>query len=176
MTLPVFKYHPDPVATGAVVESGETCACCGKARGFIYEGAVYGEKEIGGALCPWCIADGSAAAKFGAAFSDENGLLDADLRKEIVEEITQRTPGFIAWSQDDWLICCDDACAYLGDAEKGELQTLSGDKLESVLEFLEWTPSQWADFLARYEPAGDHAMHKFLCRHCGAAHYMSDPS
>ena len=176
MTLPMFKYHPDPVATGAVIESGDACACCGKARGFIYEGAVYGEKDIGGSLCPWCIADGSAAAKFGATFSDDNGLLDAELKNEIVEEITKRTPGFIAWQQDNWLVCCDDACAYHGVADKSELQALSGDKLESVLEFLEWQPATWTSFLASYEPGGDHAMHKFACRHCGEAHYMSDPN
>src|SRR5262249_13519113 len=100
MGFPAFKYHPDPVATGAIVESDASCACCGQARGFAYEAAVYGEKEIDGALCPWCIADGSAAKKLGVSFSDEHGLLEAGLAKSIVEEVAQRTPGFLSWQQD----------------------------------------------------------------------------
>lgn len=38
MTLPKFKYHPDPVATGHLVESDTACACCGQVRGYIYTG------------------------------------------------------------------------------------------------------------------------------------------
>ncbi|MFI9835323.1 CbrC family protein [Streptomyces sp. NPDC051913] len=34
--LPVFRYHPDPIATGAVRASAETCACCERATGWIY--------------------------------------------------------------------------------------------------------------------------------------------
>ncbi|MFD9367154.1 CbrC family protein [Streptomyces sp. NPDC060020] len=30
--LPAFPYHPDPMATGAVVRSEGTCARCGQAR------------------------------------------------------------------------------------------------------------------------------------------------
>jgi len=176
MGLPAFKYHPDPVATGAVMESDETCACCGQARGFAYEGAVYGDKEIDGVICPWCIADGSAAKKFAVSFSDEHGLLDAGVSAAIVDEVTKRTPGFITWQQETWLVCCDDSCAYHGDAPKSELQALSGEDLESTLEFLEWDQPTWSSFLASYEEGGDHSMHKFVCTHCGEAHYLSDPS
>jgi hypothetical protein len=172
--MPVFKYHPDPIATGAVAESGDMCACCGKPRGFVYEAAVYGEKDIGGAICPWCIADGSAAAKFGATFSDDEPLLDAGVKPAIVEEVTKRTPGYISWQGETWHVCCDDTCAYHGDASKEELQKLSGDELAGVLEFLEWDGGRWAGFLSSYEPGGDHAMHKFVCLHCGEARYESD--
>ncbi|WP_328624113.1 CbrC family protein [Streptomyces sp. NBC_00353] len=34
--LPFFRYHPEPVTTGAVTASGEVCVCCGQARGWIY--------------------------------------------------------------------------------------------------------------------------------------------
>ena len=60
MVLPTFKYHPDPVATGNVVQSDTECVCCGKARGFIYAGPVYAIEEYDHCICPWCIADGSA--------------------------------------------------------------------------------------------------------------------
>jgi uncharacterized protein len=174
MSLPAFKYHPDPVATGAIVESSETCACCGKARGFIYEAAVYGEKDVGGALCPWCIADGAAAKKYGVTFSDDEPLLDAGLPEGIVEEVTQKTPGYIAWQQETWHVCCDDSCAYHGDAPKEELQALKGDELAGVLDFLEWDSASWSNFLATYEPGGGHTLHKFVCLHCGETSYESD--
>jgi uncharacterized protein CbrC (UPF0167 family) len=170
MSLPAFKYHPDPVATGAVSESSETCACCGQARGYVYEGAVYGDKDIGGALCPWCIADGSAASKFGASFSDESAL--ESLPKNIVEEVTRRTPGFLADSEA-WLICCDDSCAYHGDAPRAELEALSGDDLQATLEFLEWDAAKWKNFVASYATS-EATMHKFQCLHCGDAHYMAE--
>jgi uncharacterized protein len=41
MDLPVFRYHPDPIASGSIVASGAQCACCGARRGFIYTGPVY---------------------------------------------------------------------------------------------------------------------------------------
>ena len=71
--LPKFKYHPDPVATGSVKATEESCICCGRARGFIYVGSAYAEDELDEQICPWCIADGSAHSRFDASFTDEAG-------------------------------------------------------------------------------------------------------
>lgn len=117
--LPDFRYHPDPVASGSVVKSDETCRCCKKARGYIYAGPVYGEEDLDDALCPWCIADGKAAKKFGATFVDEAAFGD-DVPEEIVALISQRTPGFSSWQSEQWPSCCNDATAFqspLGIAE-----------------------------------------------------------
>lgn len=70
MDLPRFRYHPNPIATGAVVPTEEVCECCGKARGYKYNSVVYAEKEVE-CVCPWCIADGSAAQKLDGMFLDE---------------------------------------------------------------------------------------------------------
>ena len=110
--LPVFRYHPDPVASGSVRESGECCACCGRARGYIYAGPVYSEEELDDKLCPWCIADGQAHAKFDASFTDDASFPD-DVPPPIVEEVTWRTPGFSGWQQEHWLGCCGDAAAFI---------------------------------------------------------------
>lgn len=59
-TLPAFRYHPDPVATGSVIPSNAECRICGEARGFIYTGPSYGDEGLTDEVCPWCIADGSA--------------------------------------------------------------------------------------------------------------------
>mgnify|MGYP001000203985 CR=1 FL=1 len=117
MTLPMFKYHPDPVATGAVIESGDACACCGKARGFIYEGAVYGEKDIGGSLCPWCIADGSARDKFGASFFDgdfcDENLESIHLTDEAYRAVFGCTIGFATFNPIGWWVHCGEPAEYV---------------------------------------------------------------
>src|SRR6266487_2219862 len=55
---------PDPRGTGSVTESDARCQTCGAARGYIYTGPIYPIEELDQVLCPWCIADGTAAAKF----------------------------------------------------------------------------------------------------------------
>jgi uncharacterized protein CbrC (UPF0167 family) len=70
MTLPKFRYHPDPIASGSIVGSNEPCRGCGNARGYVYAGPIYSEAERDEQLCPWCIADGSAHGEFHALFAD----------------------------------------------------------------------------------------------------------
>src|SRR5215212_4957530 len=90
--LPTFRYHPDPLATGAIQPSEEECICCGEARGFIYTGPIYAEEDLDDSFCPWCIADGSAAEKFDATFTDLDALCFAKLPREVTEEVANRTP------------------------------------------------------------------------------------
>jgi uncharacterized protein CbrC (UPF0167 family) len=51
-TLPIFRYHPDPVGTGSVEPSSTTCVGCGRERGFIYTGPVYAIDEFQSEICP----------------------------------------------------------------------------------------------------------------------------
>jgi len=73
-TLPFFRYHPDPVATGSFRAGDEPCACCGRRAGWSYTAACCTAQDVDGPICPWCIADGSAAERFDAEFSDAFGL------------------------------------------------------------------------------------------------------
>ncbi|WP_343300093.1 CbrC family protein [Burkholderia sp. MS455] len=34
MSLPAFRYHPDPLATGSVIRSDARGVCCGDACGY----------------------------------------------------------------------------------------------------------------------------------------------
>lgn len=111
--LPHFRYHPDPVATGSVQGSAAECAVCGRARGWAYAGPVYAGEELDGEICPWCIADGSAAAQLEAEFTDTGWGAPDDVPQPVCQEIAQRTPGFAAWQQEHWLYHCGDGCAYL---------------------------------------------------------------
>jgi uncharacterized protein len=44
--LPRFRYHPDPLATGMIVVSGEDCVVCEQARGYLYSGVPFCEEEV----------------------------------------------------------------------------------------------------------------------------------
>jgi uncharacterized protein CbrC (UPF0167 family) len=77
VSLPDFRYHPDPIRSGSIVLSEERCRCCRKARGYIYTGPVYSEEDgLDDQLCPWCIADGAAHRKFDATFIDPEAFAD----------------------------------------------------------------------------------------------------
>jgi uncharacterized protein CbrC (UPF0167 family) len=173
MELPKFRYHPDPVATGSIREGAEACECCGKATGYVYTSSIYAEQEVQ-FVCPWCIADGSAARKFDAIFSDDYPLIDAGVPDDIVEEVTQRTPGYDSWQQGEWQAHCNDACEFHGDATKAELEALEGDALSGFLDGQMIKPEVWRDILANYQPGGSPAVYRFACRHCGKVVYTMD--
>lgn len=79
MSLPAFRYHPDPLATGSVIRSDARCVCCGDVRGDVYAGPVYAVDEYEQCICPWCIADGSAHARSDASFTDTYGIGGGEL-------------------------------------------------------------------------------------------------
>jgi uncharacterized protein CbrC (UPF0167 family) len=163
--FPRFRYHPDPIATGAVEASPATCACCGKANGFIYVGPTYGP-DLDGPLCPWCIADGSAAARLDASFADAHPLIQAGIPDEIVEEIHLRTPGYESWQQDSWLSHCGDACVFHGDATEADIGEASVETKQMWKTEYQQDEAGWQLATDGYRPAGSSAFYKFRCRHC----------
>jgi uncharacterized protein CbrC (UPF0167 family) len=117
LPLPSFRYHPDPLETASIVLSRATCSACGEARGFAYTGPVYGEDVVDD-VCPWCVADGSAAEKFDAEFTDVGAGVPDGIDAAVLDELATRTPGFTGWQQEHWLYHCNDAMAFLGRADK----------------------------------------------------------
>jgi uncharacterized protein CbrC (UPF0167 family) len=167
MDLPTFRYHPDPLATGAIEPRPITCACCGEPRGFVYVQPVYATTELDEKLCPWCIADGSAAAKLGASFSDPAPLQQAGVAQDVIDEVSLRTPGYSCWQQEEWLTHCNDACEFHGDASEDDVEDASDAVKADWMQRYGKTAKQWAAGTRDYEPAGDNAFYKFVCRHCG---------
>ncbi|MDN3023017.1 CbrC family protein [Streptomyces sp. S.PB5] len=154
-TLPSFRYHPDPVATGSVVPSDAPCDCCGRSRGFAYDGPVFGVDDPAGALCPWCLADGSAAARYEAQFTEAEGRIPLEVRVEV----ERRTPGFRGRQQEQWLTHCGDAAAFLGRAGAAgvkEYPEALGDLLADHGE----------DFCAALDADGQPTAYLFRCLHC----------
>jgi uncharacterized protein CbrC (UPF0167 family) len=136
LELPVFRYHPDPLASGSIKPSGAPCQCCGQARGYLYASAPYCEAELEDAICPWCIADGSAYRRFRAVFTDDT-LMPRGLAPAVVMEVSQRTPGFSGWQQEQWLGCCGDAAVFREPAGLSEIEARYPDLKSPLLDYVE---------------------------------------
>ena len=173
MDLPTFRYHPDPIATGAIKQSDAVCECCFQARGFVYTSHIYCPQAIE-AICPWCIADGSAAEKFNGLFCDDSPLAEAGLTEEIIVEVSHRTPGFNSWQQEVWLSCCNDACEFHGDVTVAEAATMDIDAVTRACHGKRPIVSQFEDFKKHYRPGGNPAIYKWVCRHCGKVQHYAD--
>ncbi|MDG4780720.1 CbrC family protein [Micromonospora sp. WMMD961] len=131
-------------------------------------------------LCMHCIRSGEAATALGtiapamdegmnAQFSDAVDVPD-DVPVHIVEEVTQRTPGFYGWQQSSWLYHCGDAAAFLGPAGYSDLTTYP-DALAMVRDScyqLGWSQQETEAFLPQLDRASEPTAYLFRCLHCGA--------
>lgn len=174
-SLPEFPYHPDPLSTGFVERSDATCLSCDRRRGFIYTGPVYAVDELVESLCPWCVADGSAAARFEALFTDDVPVPD-EVSEEVVDAITTRTVGFSGWQQEHWLYHCRDGAAFLGRAGWSDVESRP-DAIEALRREhagLGWKPEQVEEYLRDLDKDGSPTAYLFKCRHCGVHLAYSD--
>ncbi|MGW8333016.1 CbrC family protein [Streptomyces sp. NPDC055897] len=165
--LPDFPYHPDPVATGVIVPSGSACLCCGRERGYVYKGPLHAAEELGSRLCPWCIADGSAAERFDAHFTSGTCLGD-DVPLEVFAAVDQRTPSFTAWQEPQWFFHCGDGAAFLGLVGAVELAA-HPDALEMLRRESHgwgWPSDKVEDFLGSLDKDGEATAYLFRCRVC----------
>jgi uncharacterized protein CbrC (UPF0167 family) len=176
LKLPAFKYHPEPLATGSIIISNRGCRCCGKKTGYIYAGPVYAEDELDQSICPWCIADGSAAERFEAMFTDDSSIGDGEVvvAAEALEEVARRTPGFAGWQQERWLGCCDDAAAFLGPMGRKELEKLGPKAVAAVRNECGLKGEEWESYLQALNADNGPTAYVFRCRHCGRMKAYSD--
>jgi uncharacterized protein len=173
MTLPTFKYHPEPIATGSVVASDKACCCCGERRGYIYVGPVYAIEDYHDCICSWCIADGSAHETLDVTFTDEVGIGGGgrwdEVPEAVIEEVAYRTPGFCGWQQEQWWTHCGDAGQFLGAAGREELERLGSEAIAAIRAStgLEDGP-EWARFFATLDKDGSPTAYVFRCVRCGS--------
>lgn len=177
-SLPYFRYHPDPLSTGAVVSSSDRCSCCSQVRGYLYVGPLYTTSDQEVRLCPWCIAEGTAAERFDATFTDESGVGDYGswdaVPEERAREISARTPGFHGWQQERWWTHCGDGAAYLGRAGFAELcgpWAAAGPALRADAQLPD---GDWESYWQRLSANGAPTAYIFQCLHCGALGGYSD--
>ena len=168
--LPKFRYHPDPIGTGAFEEGEEkTCPCCGKKRTVYYSITPYCVEDVEN-ICPTCIANGEAARKYEATFI-QGAEWEGEPDKEKEEELFCRTPGYISWQGEYWLSCCDDYCAYLGTVGTKELKAM--DIADEVFE--EYAARDEFEDVEEYlVKDGSLCGYLFQCLHCGKYHLWVD--
>jgi uncharacterized protein len=168
--LPVFKYHPDPILSGSLQKSEEKCKACGRARGYIYTGPVYAEEDLSDALCPWCIADGSAHTKFDADFVDCEAFPD-DVPQPVMEEIMFRTPGYSAWQSEKWFTCCGEAMAFTEPVGIKDIREryyeLEGSLMMYIVHELEISGGAARRMLESLERDAGPTAYVFKCLRCG---------
>ena len=175
MSLPSFKYHPDPLATGSVTASDAECVCCGRARGYIYIGPVFAIEDYDQKICPWCIADGSAHEKLDASFTDEasiggGGLYGTwdEVSQQVIEVVAYRTPGFSGWQQENWWTHCGDAAQFLGRAGSNELKAYGPEAIAAIQESTGLSDGpEWDEFFAALDKDGSPTAYVFRCTKCG---------
>lgn len=170
MSLPTFRYHPDPLASGAIVPSDTECECCGEARGYIYTGPTFCDEDLVDCLCPWCIADGSAHEEFQAEFTDASAIGGEDqedpLPDSVIEEVAYQTPGFSGCQQEHWLTCCGDAAAYLGNAGHTELENKWPEAIPAVKATSGTSGAAWDRYFASLDLLSGPTAYVFQCLHC----------
>ncbi|MGV8637106.1 CbrC family protein, partial [Pseudomonas aeruginosa] len=62
---------------------------------------------------------------------------------DIVTEVCERTPGYTSWQQERWLVCCEDACAFRGDAGREEIGQLGAEGLAQRFADFAWPAITW---------------------------------
>ena len=123
MNLPAFAFRRD--AASAFEASELVCQCCGQARGWINaHSPIYSAIGVD-LLCPWCIADGSAAEKFQARFFDAVFCDDDNQLVELGEDwervVFGQTPGFATYNPIGWRVHCGEPAEYVRREEPYEL-------------------------------------------------------
>jgi uncharacterized protein len=172
MDIPRFKYHPDPIITGSIIESDKKCRCCRKARGYIYVGPVYyAIKKYNKCICPWCIADGSAHEKLDASFTDAEGVgiygnWD-EVPLEMIEEVTNRTPGFSGWQREQWWAHCQEPGQFLGRAGCEELKTYGPEVIKAIQDSTGLGDGEWGQLFPAFDKNGSPTAYLFRCPNCG---------
>jgi len=179
MSLPLFRYHPDPIASGSFEVGDITCVSCGQVRPYVYVGPVYAEADLEKAICPWCISNGLAHEKFGAEFTDVDAIGDYDptvsVPVAVKKEIAYKTPGFNGWQQERWLVHCGDACAFLGPAGKDQVVGYESDELvESLRADLKMSEAEFRDYLETMDKQTGPTAYVFRCLHCNKYQGYSD--
>lgn len=165
--LPKFKYHPNLYQSGVVEFEKGICECCEK-EVTAYICSMYCADEVE-CICLDCVANGKAAEKFDGEFIQDVEKQVSDESR--TEELFKRTPGYISWQGEYWLVCCDDYCAYIGTVGRKELEETG--IVEQV--FAEYKDrDSYYDELEYLEKDGSPCGYLFQCLHCGKYHLWVD--
>jgi len=132
MELPKFKYSPNAFNLDIFEKEEGICSVCNEKRQIKYTSSFYSVEEPE-YICPWCIADGKASEKYNGEFNDYCGIegvspepndTDPTIPKELILEITNKTPSYTSWQQEVWLTHCNEPCAFIGYADTKTIEPI----------------------------------------------------
>lgn len=156
--LPKFKYFPRPLENGCIIHKEEICECCYLPRRYMYVGPIYCEDEIE-EVCPWCIANGMAAAKWSASFNSVYNDVPNGVPKHVLDIIVERTPGYETWQENHWLYSETDALIFIGEVSGAKLISEGNhDKIQACMNALnewkfDWTIEHLKEVVIGGQPA-----------------------
>ncbi len=166
-----FRYNPYIYDDEILIRGEGVCDCCGRSV-TEYIDSVY-SAQAPDCICLSCIHDGSAAEKFNATFVQYAEEVSDPQKRD---ELFRRTPGYLAWQGENWLVCCDDYCAYLGPVGIRELEEM-GIIDEALADYAAQEPSYPIDVVEEYlDRDGDLTGYLFRCLHCGRYRLYVDAS
>ncbi|MBR6100926.1 MAG: CbrC family protein [Ruminococcus sp.] len=172
--IPTFKYHPDPIGTGAFIQGEpQECSCCGKATGIWYENPFYTAEDSVDCICPECIAGGRAAEKFDGEFQGAANTDDVSDPAKL-DELVHRTPGYCGWQQEYWLAHCDDFCAFVGYVGWDEIVKMGLDKEIEETYDQDVCGFDFEDIKENLMNDGSMQGYLFRCLHCGKHFLYAD--
>lgn len=170
MELPKFKYSPNAYSIDVFENDEDICSICNEERNIRYTGSFYSIDEPD-YICPWCIADGSAAKMYDGEFNDYCGIEGVSpnpkepkpkISKELLLEITKKTPSYKSWQQERWMIHCNEPCAFIGYADTETIEPL-WEELKDDIE----NNRYGADFIkSSLSKDGSLVGYLFQCLHC----------
>ncbi|MBK8205656.1 MAG: CbrC family protein [Planctomycetes bacterium] len=163
--FPSFKYHRDPIASGAFARTDSACSICGSKRGFKYEGEIFSQQDFEGVICPWCVADGKAAIKLNAEFTDP-GASEAVSDRRFSEELACRTPAYTSFQGPYWPAHCGDYCCFVDYVGGDELRKLSSEVRDSLFEDLSSTFENMEEAMEALHREGSAVGYLFRCLKC----------
>ena len=171
MDYPQFKYHPNAYSLDIFVQEDGVCSICHKQRDLKYDCSFYSVDEPD-YICPWCIVNGAAAEKYKGDFNDYCSIESvspdpndppSSIDEKLLDEICSRTPSYVSWQQQVWLVHCNEPCKFIHYATSELLEPI----LPEVLEDIENSgmPLEWVQHHLTAE--SDFSGYLFQCVHCG---------
>jgi uncharacterized protein len=171
MELPKFKYSPNAFNLDLFEKEDGICSVCNEERKIKYTSSFYSVEEPE-YICPWCIADGKASEKYNGEFNDYCGIegvspdpndTESTILKELLLEITNKTPSYTSWQQEVWLTHCDEPCAFIGYADTKTIEPII-EELNDDIENNGYDPEFVREHLSK---DGSLVGYLFQCVNCG---------
>lgn len=124
-------------------------------------------------ICPWCIADGSAAKKYDGEFQDSASCEEVET-VESLHELVFRTPGYSGWQQEVWLSHCGDFCSFVGYVGWKEIKEIADELKDDIDKIKSETGMTQEEFERSLVKEGSHQGYLFRCIKCGKHRLTSD--